>query len=139
MKAKCIGRIWGVLTTAASPAAHRPRRMPSHAPGLDPGTASMRTEDLTVAYSFLELAYEVLEDSDGTLTYQKVSDAASNAGLTAKLKTSGKTPWARLGSRRYVDIGENQVARFVGLRGRAQPTYSPPNLPKTSPATRSAR
>ncbi|HCU35845.1 MAG TPA: hypothetical protein DGT21_10435 [Armatimonadetes bacterium] len=71
-----------------------------------------------MAYSFLDLAYEVLKESDKPLTYQEIWDTASNASLTAKLKTSGKTPWASLGSRLYVDIRETPDSRFVGVGKR---------------------
>ncbi len=111
------------FTTVASPAARRPRRMPSHALGPQHGTVPLRTDDLAVAYSFLDLAYEVLKESDRPLTYREVWDAASAAGLPAKLKTSGRTPAAGLGSRLYADIREHPGSRFVGVGKRPTGFY----------------
>lgn len=71
-----------------------------------------------MAYSFLDLAYDVLKNSDKALTYQEIWDVAVQKGLTDKLTTSGQTPWASLGSRLYVDIRDNPSSKFVGVGKR---------------------
>jgi uncharacterized protein len=63
--------------------------------------------------SFLDLAYEVLKTSDKPLTYQEIWDQAVSAGISAELKSTGKTPWQSLGSRLYVDVRDNKKSRFL--------------------------
>lgn len=69
-------------------------------------------------YSFLDLAYDVLKQSDRPLTYQEAWDAASSMGLAARVKTGGKTPWASLGSRLYVDVRDNPSSKFIAVGKR---------------------
>ena len=46
---------------------------------------------INMAYSFLELAAEVLESASAPLTYQQCWEEGKAKGLTAKVKTMGKT------------------------------------------------
>lgn len=71
-----------------------------------------------MAYSFLDLAHDVLNQSDAPLTYQEIWDAASASGVTVKLKSRGKTPWATLGALLYVDVRDNPASRFVKVGKR---------------------
>ncbi|MHC4568362.1 MAG: winged helix-turn-helix domain-containing protein, partial [Planctomycetota bacterium] len=52
-----------------------------------------------MAYSFLELAEEVLKLAPSPLTYQQCWHEGQAKGLTAKVKTKGKTPWQTMGAR----------------------------------------
>jgi len=54
-----------------------------------------------MAYSFLDLAVDVLKAASAPLTYQQCWESAEAMGLTGKVKTKGKTPWQTLGSRLY--------------------------------------
>lgn len=71
-----------------------------------------------MAYSFLELAEEVLKGATSPLTYQQCWDEAQAKGLTAKVKTKGKTPWQSMGARLYVDTRDNDNSRFIKVGKR---------------------
>ncbi len=66
-----------------------------------------------MANSYLDLAYEVLKAADKPLTYQEVWERAKATGLTAKLKTTGKTPWQSLGAQLYVEVRDNPDSKFI--------------------------
>lgn len=70
------------------------------------------------AYSFLDLAYDVLKTSEKPLTYQEVWQAGDEKGLTGKIKTSGKTPWQSLGAQLYVEVRDNEQSRFIKVGRR---------------------
>jgi len=71
-----------------------------------------------MAYSFLDMAYDVLKDADRPLTHQEIWAKGAEAGLAKKLRTSGRTPWASLGSRLYVDIRDNRNTKFIKIGKR---------------------
>jgi uncharacterized protein len=71
-----------------------------------------------MSYSFLDLAYDVLMQTDKPLTVPEIWQTANVKGLTAKLKTSGKTPWASLGARLYVEVRDNDQSSFVKVGKR---------------------
>ncbi len=71
-----------------------------------------------MAYTSLDLAYEVLSDAKLPLTYQEIWEAAKNTGVAAKLKTTGKTPDQSLGARLYVDVRDDPNSRFVKVGRR---------------------
>jgi hypothetical protein len=50
------------------------------------------------AYSFLDMAYDVLKKATMPLTYQEVWQVGKDSGLAEKIRTSGKTPWQSLGA-----------------------------------------
>ena len=71
------------------------------------------------AYSFLDLAYDVLKTSMTPLTYQEIWQEGKLACLTEKIRTSGKTPWDSMGSQLYIEVRNNiEHSRFfkVGKR-----------------------
>jgi len=70
------------------------------------------------AYSFLDLAYDVLKAGTQPLTYQEIWQAAKEHGLTDKIKTSGKTPWQTLGAQLYVEVRDNDGSRFMKVGRR---------------------
>ncbi|HBO42726.1 MAG TPA: hypothetical protein DD670_02065 [Planctomycetaceae bacterium] len=70
------------------------------------------------AYSFLDLAYDVLKGSATPLTYQEVWQVADEKGLVGKIKTVGRTPWQSLGARLYVEVRDNEDSRFLKVGKR---------------------
>jgi hypothetical protein len=73
---------------------------------------------LFVAYSFLDLAFDVLKKAETPLTYQEVWQAGVTSGLTSKIETVGKTPWQSLGSQLYVDVRDNASSKFIKVGKR---------------------
>lgn len=66
-----------------------------------------------MSYSFLDLAHEVLLSAPQPMIYQEIWGAAEQKGLNEKLGTTGKTPWASLGARLYVEVRDNPNSKFV--------------------------
>lgn len=71
-----------------------------------------------MAYSFLEMANDVLKSAERPLTYQEIWESGKSSGLAEKIKTAGATPWQSLGARLYVDIRDNPQSRFIKLGKR---------------------
>lgn len=71
-----------------------------------------------MAYSFLELAADVLEKAETPLTFQQIWQQAESAGFTAKVKSKGKTPWNTLGARLYVEVRDNSESKIVKVGKR---------------------
>ncbi len=71
-----------------------------------------------MAYSFLELALDVLKKAETPLTYQEVWQSGEAMGLTAKIASIGKTPWQSLGAQLYVDVRDNASTKFVKVGKR---------------------
>ena len=71
-----------------------------------------------MSYSFLDLAYDVLKQSPQPMIYQEIWQVAHDKGLTAKLETTGKTPWQSLGARLYVEVRDNDDGRFMKVGNR---------------------
>lgn len=68
--------------------------------------------------TFHELAEQILREVDKPLTANEIWQLAVNQGLDEKLNSSGKTPWATLGSRLYVISRDNpdSVFKTIGKR-----------------------
>lgn len=71
-----------------------------------------------MAYSFLELAVDVLKKVETPLTYQQIWEEGKNTGLATNVKTKGKTPWQTLGARLYVDIRDRPESPFIKVGKR---------------------
>jgi len=71
-----------------------------------------------MAYSFLDLAEEVLKSASVPLTYQQCWEEGQAKGLTSKVKTKGKTPWQTMGAQLYVDVRDNPDSRFIKVGKR---------------------
>ncbi len=52
------------------------------------------------------------------MTYQQAWDSAENTGLTSKINTKGKTPWATMGAYLYVDVRDNPDSLFIKVGKR---------------------
>ncbi|CAN5835079.1 HTH domain-containing protein [soil metagenome] len=71
-----------------------------------------------MTYSYLDLAYDVLKQSNDPLTYQEAWKLSVDRGLAAKLAATGKTPWESLGARLYVEVRDNPNSRFIPVGKR---------------------
>ncbi len=71
-----------------------------------------------MAYSFLDLAHDVLKKAERPLTYQELWQASEKMGLASKLGTTGKTPWQSLGAQLYVDVRDNESSKFTKIGKR---------------------
>jgi len=71
-----------------------------------------------MGYSFLDLAYDVLKQATQPMIYQEIWQVGHDKGLTAKLETTGKTPWQSLGARLYVEVRHNEIGRFTKVGSR---------------------
>ena len=63
--------------------------------------------------TFLEIAEAVLKRSPKPLNSSEIWNEALTQGLTEKLKSVGKTPWATLGAQIYVDLKKNPTTKFL--------------------------
>ncbi len=57
-----------------------------------------------MAYSFIDLAKEVLQEAEQPLTYREIWEAGEESGLTDMISSQGNTPWLSLASQLYVDV-----------------------------------
>lgn len=71
-----------------------------------------------MAYSFLDLAYDVLKQSLKPLTYQETWQIGVEKGFSDKIKTSGKTPWQSMGAQLYIDVRDNENSKFIKVGKR---------------------
>ncbi|MFN3316425.1 MAG: HTH domain-containing protein [Raineya sp.] len=68
--------------------------------------------------NFLELAKEVIEQVRQPLTSNEIWEKATELGLDQQLNSKGKTPWASLAARLYVDIRDNPRTKFEAIGKR---------------------
>ena len=71
-----------------------------------------------MVYTFHDLAFDVLLQTEKPLTYQEVWEKAEELNLTKKIKTKGKTPWRTLGARLFVDVRDNPNSKFIKVGKR---------------------
>lgn len=71
-----------------------------------------------MAYSFLDLAYDVLKQSSKPLTYQEIWQFGVDNGFSDKIKTLGKTPWQSMGAQLYVEVRDNEHSKFIKVGKR---------------------
>ena len=69
-------------------------------------------------YTFLQLALDVLEESNEPLSVDEIWEHAVKNGCAAKIESQGKTPSATLGSRIYVDIRDNPNSKIEKVSTR---------------------
>lgn len=69
-------------------------------------------------YSFLNLAEDVLKSTKRPMDYKEIWDEGVKLGVSSKISTSGKTPWATLGAKIYVDIRDNPNTIFEKVSTR---------------------
>ena len=64
--------------------------------------------------TILQIAQEILQQSNTPLSPNKMWHIALKMGLTNELNLSGKTPWASFGAAIYVDVkNENSIFEVV--------------------------
>lgn len=61
--------------------------------------------------TFLDLAYVTLKTVKAPLTAKQIWDKSQEIGL--EFDSNGKTPWATISARIYVDIRDNPMSRFI--------------------------
>ncbi len=71
-----------------------------------------------MAYSFFEMAEDVLKKAQAPLTFQQIWEEAKSSGVAARVKTKGKTPWNTLGARLYVEVRDNPDSKFIKVGKR---------------------
>ena len=76
-----------------------------------------------MAYSFIDLAKDILKSSQTPLTVQQIWDTAKESPFISKLRSKGKTPWATLGARLYVDVRDNPESKFIQVGRRPSRFY----------------
>ena len=57
-----------------------------------------------MSYTFLDLSIETLKCIKKPLSQREIWDEAINLKIASKINTKGKTPWATLGARIYVNV-----------------------------------
>lgn len=65
-----------------------------------------------MGYTFFNLAYDVLKQSNKPLSVQEIWESANKMGLINKLSSSGKTPVNTLSARLSVDVKHNDNPTF---------------------------
>lgn len=70
------------------------------------------------AITFLKLAEIVLEQTKTPLTYIEIWNEAVKSGLSKRVNTKGKTPWASICAQIYVDIRDNPNSVFYQFSKR---------------------
>lgn len=73
--------------------------------------------------TFHELANNILNQVDKPLTANEIWQLAIEKGLAQKLNSSGKTPWATLGSKLYVSSRDNPSSIFKAIGKRPKRFY----------------
>ncbi len=58
-------------------------------------------------YTFIDLMKDVFEKVKTPLTSEEIWEKAQELSLDERIRSTGKTPWATLGARLYMDIKEN--------------------------------
>lgn len=71
-----------------------------------------------MSYTFLDLAEEALEAVKKSMSANEMWEYAKECGLSQKVGTKGKTPWATLSAQLYTDIRDNEKSRFTQVSKR---------------------
>ena len=70
---------------------------------------------MATKYSVLDFAEDVLKEVDSPKLYQEIWEIGKDKPFADKLKLTGKTPWATLGARLFVDVRDNDNSRFIKI------------------------
>lgn len=76
-----------------------------------------------MAYSFIDLAKETFKLVKEPLTQKEIWEKANELDIANKVVSSGKTPWATIGARIYIDIRDNENSEFVQVNKRPAKFY----------------
>lgn len=66
-----------------------------------------------MAYTILDFAYETLKKASNPLVYQEIWELGLQNNLNSKLSLTGKTPWATLGARLFVNVRDDSNSKFI--------------------------
>lgn len=69
-------------------------------------------------YTFLQLALDVLDESEAPLSVDEIWELAVKKGFAVKIESQGKTPSATLGARIYLDISDNPDSKIEKVSTR---------------------
>jgi hypothetical protein len=68
-------------------------------------------------HDFLELSEKIMREEQRPLSQKEIWDIAKEKGYNKSVVTKGKTPWATIGSKLYVDIRDNPAkTKFIKLK-----------------------
>jgi len=70
---------------------------------------------MSIKYTILDYAEDVLKEAKTPLLYQEVWQAGVDKPFFTKLNLKGKTPWATLGARLFVDVRDNPDTKFAKI------------------------
>lgn len=70
---------------------------------------------MAIKYTILDYAEDVLKDAKSPLLYQEIWQAGVDKPFSSKLNLKGKTPWATLGARLFVDVRDNAETKFAKI------------------------
>lgn len=65
--------------------------------------------------NFYDLAKQVIQQMNQPLSANEIWEKAVESGLDKQLNTKGKTPWATLGARLYIDVRDNPNSIFEAV------------------------
>jgi len=68
---------------------------------------------MATKYTVLDYAVDVLLEEKAPLLYQEIWQTGLNKPFANKLNLKGKTPWATLGARLFVDVRDNPDTKFL--------------------------
>lgn len=71
-----------------------------------------------MALTFLQLAEKVIQEEKRPLGASEIWDLAVERAYEKELATQGKTPWATLGARLYVEVRDNPNGAFITIGSR---------------------
>lgn len=71
-----------------------------------------------MSYSFLNLVEDTLKKANRPLTQKEIWELGQSYGYAEKVGTKGKTPWATIGARLYIDIRDNKDTIFRQISKR---------------------
>lgn len=73
--------------------------------------------------TFLQLAEKILTEEKKAMSPQEIWETAVFKGYDLELESQGKTPWATLGARLYVDVRDNPASTLVATDTRPKRFY----------------
>lgn len=71
-----------------------------------------------MSITFLQLAEKVIKEEKQPLSADEIWQIAQDKGYDKEVGTKGKTPWATLGARLYVEVRDNPESIFVATSSR---------------------
>lgn len=71
-----------------------------------------------MALTFLQMAQMILGETEQPLTVSEIWEIAVKKGYDKLVSSKGKTPWATMGARIYVDVRDNPLTLFSQISAR---------------------